>query len=108
MKSSNTISQDKDRSSGQRRLRCVTTYTIYGQLDTPLLAPPLDLPRQFLPLIAHHFHHRLHLLLHRRIVREMPVRHDPGRLLRCQIRIVDRNHQIHHRRQLVWKPLHPH
>lgn len=75
-----------------------------GFSNPALLTPPLNLLGQLLPLVTDKLHHGLDLL---------PVRGDQiflavddgDTLLRSEIGLVDRDHEVHNSGELVGKPL---
>ena len=67
-------------------------------LNASLLAPAFNLFGQFFPLVLYELHHGLDLLTERSIV---PI----IRIGWSDICVINGYHQIHHRRQLIWKPL---
>ena len=78
--------------------------SITPRSNTPLLTPAVNLLSQFLSLVVYELHHGLNLLAIRLIISShMSIL--PIRGLRSKASIVDRDHQVHHRGQLVRKPL---
>ena len=74
--------------------------------NTPLLTPPLHLPRQLLPLLMHLLHHGHNLLLVRRNqirLRVVARRAIDGRRSRfvLDVGIVNLDHEVHDCRELV-------
>ena len=67
-------------------------------LNASLLAPAFNLFGQFFPLVMYELHHGFDLLTVKPILSIIRV----GWSDMC---VIDGNHQIHHRRQLIRKPL---